>query len=199
MGNGNCFQPDALPNFRSPLQAYAWQSASTYPDASDFPETELLADRPSIAISFSGGGARSFNASLGYLAALHQLDLLKNVRYIGGISGGCWATLAYSYLQHLDIPDEVFLGPIIPPNEITMKKLEVMDKRCGRRVTVKSNVVAFLDSSGVGSGKVSNFAEQWVHVTFKRYLAPFGVHEHRMQLSNRIDLILLLHLLCLVQ
>jgi hypothetical protein len=37
--------------------------------------------------------------SLGYLLGLHELGLLKTTRYIAGVSGGAWATAAYSYVD----------------------------------------------------------------------------------------------------
>jgi hypothetical protein len=113
------------------LNARAWRSASFYPDSSDFPESNLLEHRPNTAISFSGGGSRAYIAAMGYLAALRDLDLLKNVRYIGGISGGSWATIAFTYLQnHTD--DNAFLGEIVPPEAIRFDKLKFMDPRCAR-------------------------------------------------------------------
>ena len=66
----------------------AWQSLSSYPTAEDFPELRLFEDKPNTEIAFTGGGSRAYVASLGYIAGLQKLDLLKKVRYIGGISGG---------------------------------------------------------------------------------------------------------------
>lgn len=57
----------------------------------------LIGRTSSSGIAFSGGGARAFVSAMGQLAALRELGLLKNVRYISGISGGGWATMAYSY------------------------------------------------------------------------------------------------------
>ncbi len=66
-------------------------------------------------------GACSYIASLGYLAALHQLGLMPKVRYISGISGGSWATLMYSYAQNSS-SDDVLLGPIVPPELIVERR-----------------------------------------------------------------------------
>jgi hypothetical protein len=83
------------------LSAKAWQKSANYPTASDFPEQSdgNLKGRPNTAIGFTGGGSRSYLASVGYLAALTELDLVKNTRYIGGISGGSWFTLNYVFSQ----------------------------------------------------------------------------------------------------
>lgn len=44
--------------FSENYNGYAWKSASSYPTAKDFPEYELLQDKPNVGISFSGGGSR---------------------------------------------------------------------------------------------------------------------------------------------
>ena len=54
----------------------------------------------------------------GNLAGLNQLGLMKNVRYIGGISGGAWASSSYTYTQNV-ATDEEFLGEIVSPGDIT--------------------------------------------------------------------------------
>ena len=47
---------------------------------------ESVTNKPNTAIAFSGGGSRAYIAAIGYLAALSKLDLIKNIRYIGGNS-----------------------------------------------------------------------------------------------------------------
>lgn len=83
------------------LSAKAWQKIAQYPTGTDFPEQsdKNIKGRPNTAIGFTGGGSRSYLASVGYLSALTELDLVKNTRYIGGISGGSWFTLNYVFSQ----------------------------------------------------------------------------------------------------
>ena len=61
-----------------------------FPEPSDFPETsdKNVMSRPNTGIVTSGGGSRSYLTSAGYLAALEELGLMSNFRYITGISGG---------------------------------------------------------------------------------------------------------------
>ena len=65
------------------VRAFAWKSRTQIPESTDFPELKISSvnQRPNTAILFSGGGSRSFIASIGYLAALTKLDLIKNIRY----------------------------------------------------------------------------------------------------------------------
>jgi hypothetical protein len=114
--------------------AKAWQSASSYPDGNDYPEAALLSSKPKSSISFTGGGSRSYLASLGYLAGFNELNLIPNIRYITGISGGSWATTVYSYKQ-VDVDDDIFLGPIVDPKDFTLDRLEEMDENCARSYT----------------------------------------------------------------
>lgn len=98
------FVPLALLSIIGPIAALnvkAWQSLQEYQTASEFPENSILsaAGKPNTAIGFTGGGARAYTAAIGHLAGLRDLDLLKNVRYIGGVSGGAWATMSYVYAQ----------------------------------------------------------------------------------------------------
>jgi len=69
-----------------------------FPEVSD---TDLIYDpiisRPNCGIAFSGGGTVSAALAPGFLKALEDLDLMKNVRYISGVSGGTWGTAAYCY------------------------------------------------------------------------------------------------------
>ncbi len=53
-------------------KAQAWQNLGlkyTFPET-DYPD---ITDKPNAGITFSGGGDRSFIASIGYLAAFHEL------------------------------------------------------------------------------------------------------------------------------
>ena len=67
----------------------------------NWPEQKIaaIAGRPLTGIAFSGGGSRSYAISLSYIAALHELGLMDNVRYVTGISGGSWATAVYAYAR----------------------------------------------------------------------------------------------------
>jgi hypothetical protein len=135
----------------SHYNAHAWKSASEYPTSADYPETELLSSRPSNAVAFTGGGSRSYLASLGYLAALKELDL-TNIRYMSGVSGGSWATIVYTYKQ-TDVDDSIFLGPVLYPADLSMEKLQEMSPQCARALTdcdfVKVTVEALQDGTVV--------------------------------------------------
>ena len=110
------------------LDVKAWQSVH---DTVYFPESDVaeVTSKPNTGISFSGGGSRSYIASMGYLGGLHKLGLMQNVRYIIGVSGGSWATAVYSYYQGSDtIGDEELLGPVIMPEDIVYEVCMIYTK-----------------------------------------------------------------------
>mmetsp|Transcript_14298 Transcript_14298/g.21406 ORF Transcript_14298/g.21406 Transcript_14298/m.21406 type:complete len:569 (-) Transcript_14298:197-1903(-) len=156
------------------LKTTAWQSADSYPVPSDFPELSNpnIQARPNTGIAFTGGGSRSYLASIGYLSALSELGLIPNIRYLTGISGGSWATLTFSYSQ-LDVDDSTLLGPIVEPSDINRDDLQKMDPSCVRRFTQTNFVSLMLNS--VKENVTDGLADGWAYATQETYFAPVGV------------------------
>jgi predicted acylesterase/phospholipase RssA len=59
--------------------------------------TIMTASTPRIGLALSGGGFRATAFGLGCLRALHDFDLLKQVRVVSGISGGSLLTAMWAY------------------------------------------------------------------------------------------------------
>lgn len=152
--------------------AKAWQSASEYPVGDEFPEVEYLSEKPSSSISFTGGGSRSYLCSMGYLAGLNELGLIPGIRYMTGVSGGSWATIAYSYKQ-IDVDDKTYLGPVVFPADITREGLSEMDPNCARSYTDNDFVKYTLGA--IKDGSASTIAEGWTMATQKYYFEPAGI------------------------
>lgn len=116
------------------LYVRAWKSTSRNPIPSDYPENDLpaLKSKPSTAVAFSGGGIRAYAGTIGFLAGLRDAGLLDDIRYIGGVSSSAWAVAAYCYGNVQD--DQIFLGPLYPPEAITWNVLNAMNKDCLRRL-----------------------------------------------------------------
>jgi len=152
--------------------AQVWQSLSKYTTDFEFPETSLLQSKPNTAIGFTGGGSRAYIAALGYLAGLHELDLLKNIRYIGGISGGAWATTTFSYAQNV-ASDNILLGPVVPPESITNDNLKKMQSGCARALAAQN--LTLIGLNALKNGIVKNVADAWCYGTSKTYLEPVGI------------------------
>lgn len=99
-------------------QVRVWYFENPYRD--NWPEEKFrdLMLRKNIGLAFSGGGIRSATATLGQLRTFHRLGYLKEVRYIGCISGGSWAVLPWMYAPST-ISDDDFFGHYTPPNRIS--------------------------------------------------------------------------------
>jgi hypothetical protein len=162
-------------NLAASLKAKAWQSLSDVPDATDFPEYELLKSKPNTAIGFSGGGSRAYVAAFGYLSALNKLDLIKNVKYIGGISGGTWGTISYTYAQNVK-DENAFLGDIVPPEKIVYSDLQTMDPACARSLAAPQLVVTGLQA--FNASEVDKLSDSWAYGVSKTYFEPLGIKEN---------------------
>ena len=153
------------------------QPPGTNPADLEWPELQTaVGSRPPYALVFSGGGSRAYVAAMGILGALTELGVVDRIRYLGGASGGGWATAAYSYYQpNTQIfrakkgqlsasSDEELLGNITFPSEITEENLETIAPTCLR--------------GSVNKDVIERFAKQFLHYGFhfhKVFIA--GVHD----------------------
>lgn len=127
---------------------HAWRDLAQAPFV--FPEERDAAvmKRPPSALCFSGGGARAYSATMGFVRGLTDADLMKQFRYISGASGGAWGTTAYTYAQvgapGVAASDEELLGDIVAPNAITLAGLAQISKTCLRgSVTLGATSIFF--------------------------------------------------------
>jgi hypothetical protein len=157
-----CFVGDSL-------QSYAWQS-SGFLDQQDFPEQESI--RFKTAIGFSGGGTRAFAAAFGALSGLHILKLVENIQYIGGVSGGAWATIVYTYAQNVS-NDSTFLGRILPPDSININSLKGMNQQCARRLAHNEFIAPAIEALKKGTAKT--LPEAWTIAIQSAYLDDVGI------------------------
>ena len=158
----------------SALKINAWQSKNNYPVSSDFPESTFseVNSKPNTGIAFSGGGSRSFAASIGYLAGLNKLGLMGNVRYIAGISGGAWATSVFTYAQNVT-DDAAFLGDIVSPESIEYDDLKVVGDNSMRKLTQNDLTVVALKARK--DKIVTSLPDAWCYGVQKAYLEPVGI------------------------
>jgi hypothetical protein len=149
----------------------AWKSDTNYPKPSDYPENNIpeLIAKPNTAIAFSGGSSRSYIAALGFLAGLRDLELLSEIRYMSGVNGGALATAIYCYGDP-DLDDELLLGPIYPPEKITMEMLEAMDANCARRLTSYNYLYQALLTVSLDKRLA------WYDAISEKFLKPVNIH-----------------------
>lgn len=153
------------------IRAYQSKYAS-FPTSTDFPESELLKNRPSTAIAFTGGGSRAYVAAIGQIAGLYKLGLIEGVRYIGGISGGSWATMVFTY-ANVGASDDVLLGNITMPHELAIDKMQIMDPRSARGFA--SDMLIGIALKALADKTVSSIPDAWAYGVQKTYLDQAGI------------------------
>jgi len=98
-----------------------------YSNGTSYPWPEQQAGvQPNVGICFPGGGTRALTATMGQLRGLLSFDALKHVDYISCVSGGSWASAAFTYYQAGANSDQEFLGPITDPQDITLDGLSTI-------------------------------------------------------------------------
>jgi hypothetical protein len=83
----------------------------------------ILLRKPSFGIAISGGGMRAATTGLGHLKALYLLGVVGSAQYITSNSGGSWLNAAFSYQDK--VPVSTFLGPYVPPSNLSVDQLKV--------------------------------------------------------------------------
>lgn len=137
-----------------------------------FPEQHL--GRPLTGVCFSGGGTRSFAATVGQLRGLETLGLLANVGYVSAVSGGAWAAAAHAFYAGPGTSDRDILGPAVEPEAITERVLGPIDPaNLGVAATLDfRRALASLDAdSDVARDRV------WVEAVGRTFLQPFGLFD----------------------
>jgi len=148
------------------FETQAWQNVG---DVFTFPETAYpeVESKQNVGVTFSGGGSRSYTLTIGTLAAFHELNMMGNVKYVAGSSGGSWGMGVYSYYQHDFVDDSTMLGPVAFPENITYDNLLQMEPYCVRNFTNMTYPYT----------KIVYF-EDWVTAVQDIYYTPSGVGRH---------------------
>ena len=118
------------------MEGLAWPgSRALLPDEEvplpEYDLAELMSRTSRSAVLFSGGGSRAFAAAMGQLAALRDLEgVLGSIRYAGGVSGGAWATGAFSFRAPDVASEAAFLGPVVAPEDLSAAGLGTVADGC---------------------------------------------------------------------
>jgi len=75
----------------------------------DEAEKDIIDERKGVGICFSGGGGRSFSATLGYIRALRNMNLLKDIKYVSCVSGSTWAWVPFTFMNEI-MNEDIFIG-----------------------------------------------------------------------------------------
>jgi len=160
---------------RTKATVLAWDKAKS---AQEFPEAKL--NLPSTGVCFSGGGTRAMNCAVGQMKGLHELGLWEDIGYISAVSGGSWASTIFTYYNQGAKNDAELLGTILPPNEITLEKLNYMPKGFMGEVISNSlmdNLYERLGADLISHGVLQKMDYIWIDGVGHTYLKPFGLYD----------------------
>ena len=101
--------------------------ARIYPktDRFQFPETQFSRHHPMehpIGVCFSSGGPRSMSCAVGQMRGLREIGLLDKIGAVSSVSGSSWFASLFSFAPE-KLSDDVLLGKVIPPDQITPQHL----------------------------------------------------------------------------
>ncbi|KAH8061498.1 hypothetical protein JL722_4126 [Aureococcus anophagefferens] len=167
-------------------RAQVWQNAGT---AYAWPEddVEAVASKPSVGVAFSGGGTRSYAASVGVAQALEALGLLSKIKYMSGVSGGSWFVSALAYDQSDDeaallCPHRGGNGarharrPYAPPSNLTLEYLADLPAGCMADATTY-NFIGEVVAKAAGDifDREELFSTVWEEVVDEAIFRPRGI------------------------
>ncbi|MCL1045426.1 patatin-like phospholipase family protein [Shewanella electrodiphila] len=144
-------------------------------DKNNFPEESLKAFQASYAnkslgVAFSGGGTRSAACTLGQLKALHDLNIIDEVKYISAVSGGGWAATPYTFVSSDKM--EQYFGRVLEPNDIDSSICKSVIKGSFQECITKAPILMSLVRGGVSGKGDESFAYSLGNI----FLKPFKLH-----------------------
>lgn len=163
------------------------ENSHSRPAQIEFPELALRSVRckKNIGLCFSGGGSVSAMATTGQLRALHELGLLRQVRYISAVSGGAWGAIPYVFhdagngnltlerlLGEFKCPDQLTVGDF--PRQSPGHYFGIPDPADEVSLASSLNANAFVTKHLV-RGLLANGDENYARALNRIYLAPLGL------------------------
>lgn len=123
-----------------------------------------------IGVAFSGGGTRSAACTLGQLKALHDLDIISNIRYISAVSGGGWAATPFSFIKSNQLRQ--FWGKISEPKDIDLSSCKSVLKGSFQSCITDAPILGKL----IAGGAKLRGDESFAYSLGKIFLKPFNLH-----------------------
>ena len=143
-------------------------------DQESFVYPESVYRKPLTGVCFSGGGTRSYAATIGQIRGLSALGLWKDIGYVSGVSGGGWAVVAETYYKGPGRSDDDILGPVRRPAELVCDTLHTLGP-AELNVAATKNFRATLESLAISLRAEPD--QIWIRAVGETFLAPFGLYD----------------------
>lgn len=151
------------------LEARVWSGVGStffYPEAAD--------GRQSTGVCFSGGGTRSYAATIGQLRGLTAIGLMSRIGYISAVSGGAWAATAHAFYAGPGRTDADILGDLRAPRFLKPASLTtLLPSELG--MAASKNFRATLESLHKSPDVPAD--QIWVQAVGETFLRPFGLFD----------------------
>jgi hypothetical protein len=159
-------------NFKYALHALTWKIP--FPELDPYMNYGIKTPNINkVSIAISGGGTRSFSASIGYFRALQRMNL-TNYEYVSTVSGGSWFYGLYAF-SNLD--NHRLLGITLKPEEMTLKKLKsanLDNKDFMGHIFTGKDIIEFLAPELLQPNNQIDLA--WNNAVGKMILEPYNLN-----------------------
>lgn len=157
------------------FRAHVW-------DAGDgkfvYPEQALgmVPKKKKTAVCMSGGGNRAMVAAWGQFRGLREAGLIENVDYVSCVSGGSWASTAYTYYSDGAKDDEEFLGEPRSPGKLNLAALGRISPVSLGAAATDSFMSALISQSLYVPTKRILPNEVWIRAVGQTFFERFGLY-----------------------
>ena len=130
-------------------------------------------------VAFSGGGNRAMVAAWGQLRGLVESGMIEDVDYISCVSGGSWASTAFTYYTDGADNDEEFLGVTTPPDRLRLGALrQISPVSLGSAATESFMSRLIEQAMNVPFGRIPP-NDVWIHAVGATFFDRFGLYNRR--------------------
>ena len=129
-----------------------------------------------LGICFSGGGPRSFAASIGQMRALRSSKLYDLIGAISVVSGGSWFGSLFTFADP-SIGDDLLLGPIVKPGDIKLSSIASVPHTCIGFGLTQANNARIFDSVAGSLLRGVPSSRLYARILNSVYCQPFGIDD----------------------
>lgn len=135
-----------------------------------------MQNKANSGVCISGGGTVSAALIAGYYKALVEQGIMDHVAYISGVSGGCWGSAPYAYMENLE--DSSFFAAVKAPGDYVKDKKQATDGKTWVETNPDHSMTYAVTHAKIVELTLENIAHK--HEAFERavgaiFLHPFNI------------------------
>lgn len=135
-----------------------------------------MLNKANSGICISGGGTVSAALIAGYYKALVENNIMDRVAYISGVSGGCWGSTPYAYME--DLADSNFYAAVKAPADYVKDKKQAKDGKTWVETNPDNSMTSAVTHAKIVDLTLENMDHK--HEAYERavgtiFLHPFNI------------------------